>query len=100
MKRNPIVIVTLLVLVLLTLPAGSLYVSALAANSAPGAEPLVRGTEEYSPNSGTQAETLYLPLVLYDLPVVPPESTATPTPTTTPTPVSYTHLTLPTILLV
>ena len=81
MKRNPIVIVTLLVLVLLTLPAGSLYVSALAANSAPGAEPLVLGTEEYSPNSGTQAETLYLPLVIYEL---PPSITPTPTSTSFP----------------
>ena len=86
MKRNPVVIVTLLVLVLITVPAGSLYVSARAEASSSAAAAPLAGTEVYSPDGYTAAEALFLPLVLYDLPDIPPESTATPTPTITPTP--------------
>jgi len=89
MKRNPVVIVTLLVLVLLTVPAGSLYVSARAETSTSATGPSLSGTEVYSPDGLTTAEVLFLPLVLYDLPLVPLDTpTPTPTTTTTPTPTS------------
>jgi len=89
MKRNPIVIVTLLVMVLLTVPAGSLYVSARAETSTSAAGPSLSGTEVYSPDGLTVAEALFLPLVLYDLPPVPLDTpTPTATTTTTPTPTS------------
>ena len=88
MKRNPVVITALLVMLTLTLAAGSLFVNARAENQDPGAQPEILGTEAYAPNSETQADTLYLPLVKYGEPPAPPGSTATPTPTTTPTPTS------------
>jgi len=86
MKRNPIVITTLLAMVIFSLAAGSLYVTARAGNTTPGAQPLALGTEEFDPYSDAQADTLYQPLVIYEWPPVPPGSTATPTRTTTPTP--------------
>ena len=86
MKRNPIVITTLLAMVIFSLAVGSLYVTARAGNTTPGAQPLALGTEEFDPYSDTQADTLYQPLVINDWPPAPPESTATPTPTNTVTP--------------
>jgi hypothetical protein len=76
MKRNPVVITALLVMFTLTLAAGSLFVNARAENHDPGAQPEILGTEAYVPNSETQADMLYMPLVEYDLPF-------TPTPTAT-----------------
>ena len=77
MKRNPVVIVTLLVLVLLTVPAGSLYVSASGRGSSSRQHSLA-GTESIPLMVIPQREALFLPLVLYDLPPIPLDtSTAT-----------------------
>jgi hypothetical protein len=82
MKRNPITITILLVVVLLALAAGNLYVSARAENKASGAGLSLQSTETYDPYSHALADLVYLPLLDYDLIL----GTATPTPTATPLP--------------
>ena len=82
MKHHPIVFTTLLVLVLLTLPAGSLYVSAQAGKEPSGIRPLLKGTEPYSFIDQAADYFLQMPLILYSL---PPENTPTPTATSTST---------------
>jgi hypothetical protein len=98
MKRNPVVIPALLVFVMLILAVGSLYVNTLAAGSAPGSVAAV-GTEPYAANLEAQADMLYMPLAVYDLPPAPPGSTPTPTPTTTPT-VTNTPTQLPNTMVI
>jgi hypothetical protein len=94
MKRNPVVFTTLFVLILLIFMVGNLYASARAGDSAQGSRPVAQGTEEYVLNSQTQADPLYLPLLIYETPPLPPEITVTPTPTNTPT-VTPTSTSLP-----
>jgi len=87
MKRNPIVIVTLLVLVLLTLPVGNLFAAGRAESGSQGSARPSPGTEVYGGFQAIQDHIIYLPLVLAGERNVPPRSTATPTATSqTPTP--------------
>lgn len=94
MNKKTLIMVALIVMVAGILPLGTQYAAGLMENVDQEGVRSASGTEIFGVNLGMMQNFIYLPLVLYSLPPVPPQVTVTPTPTNTAT-VTPTSTSLP-----